>query len=293
AAKHFGAVDIEGGQVRPGAAALVFVLDAHGHAGLRRQRRVFTRPRLNAGLLVGGQHELVITQQLPLPPPLVKIEDAPGLDGKLGIAGKDPAAMLPRPNRIRIEPAPDGAVADGRDQPQLPRLLRHVGHTEARQRQAERCRQFTRQRLDLHHHVWGKKPGVGPGEPDRPIPAGVVRKSACATGSRFRGAYAGTKQSRHCPNHRRRGGSSWPGRLDNTVTYISSRAGTVLGPRLATAQSDTDFSLAWRTSARINMPQETLKGNINIRSRIYETRYLASAVCVAIVSGPVAFSLSM
>lgn len=132
AAKHFGAVDIEDGQVGPSAAALVFVLDAHGHAGLGRQRRVRTRARLNAGFLVGGQHELVITQHLPLPPPLVKIEDASSLDGKLGIAREDPAAVLPRPNRIRIEPAPDGAVADGSDQPELPRLLRHVGHTEAR-----------------------------------------------------------------------------------------------------------------------------------------------------------------
>ncbi len=42
-----------------------------GHAGLRWQR-------LDAGLLVGGQHELVIVQQLALPPPLVKIKDAAG-----------------------------------------------------------------------------------------------------------------------------------------------------------------------------------------------------------------------
>jgi len=64
AAKHFGAVDVEGRQVGPRAATDVFVLDAHGHARLRWQRRVYTRPRLDAGLLIGGQHELVIAQQL-------------------------------------------------------------------------------------------------------------------------------------------------------------------------------------------------------------------------------------
>jgi hypothetical protein len=39
AAKHFGAMDIEGGQVSPGAATDVFVLDAHGHTRLGWQRR--------------------------------------------------------------------------------------------------------------------------------------------------------------------------------------------------------------------------------------------------------------
>ena len=33
-AKYFGAMDIEGGQVRPRATALVFVLDAHRRTGL-------------------------------------------------------------------------------------------------------------------------------------------------------------------------------------------------------------------------------------------------------------------
>src|SRR5487761_2337790 len=92
AAKYFGAMDIESGQVGPRAATHVFVLDTHGLAGLGRQRRGDTRPCLDAGFLVGGQHELVVAQQLPLPTPLVEIKDAAGLDGKLGIARKDPAA---------------------------------------------------------------------------------------------------------------------------------------------------------------------------------------------------------
>ena len=60
AAKHFGAVDIESGQVGPCAATHVFVLDTHWLAGLGRQRRVYTHSCLDACFLVGGQHELVV-----------------------------------------------------------------------------------------------------------------------------------------------------------------------------------------------------------------------------------------
>lgn len=148
-----------------------------------------------------------------------------GFDGKLGIARKDPAAVLPRSDGVRMQPAPAGTVADGRAPSPLSRLLCHLGHTESRQRQAKRRRQFTRQRLDPHHHVWGKKPGNDQGGVDLPIPPGVLRKSACVISSRFRVVYAGTKQSRHCPHRRRRGGSSWRGRVDSTATYISRERG--------------------------------------------------------------------
>ena len=67
--------------------------------------------------------------------------------------------MLPRPNRVAAEPTPDGAVTDGGDQPELPRLLCHIGHAEARQGRAQRRRQFTRECLDLYDHLWGEGPG--------------------------------------------------------------------------------------------------------------------------------------
>ena len=70
------------------------------------------------------------------------LENASGLDRELRIAGKDPAAMLPWPDRICVEPTPHCAVADAGDQPELSRLLRHVGHTKARQRRTQRRRQF-------------------------------------------------------------------------------------------------------------------------------------------------------
>ena len=92
-----------------------------------------------------------------LPTPLVEIKNAAGLDGKLGIARKDPAAMLPRADRVRIEPAPDGAIADGRGQPRLPRLLRHVGHAETRERQAQ-CAGSSHARA-LTTTSGGKSPG--------------------------------------------------------------------------------------------------------------------------------------
>ena len=61
-----------------------------------------------------------------MPWPLVKIEDASGLDRELDIARKDPSAVLPRADRIRVEAAPDSAVGDTGGQSRTSRLVRHV-----------------------------------------------------------------------------------------------------------------------------------------------------------------------
>ena len=75
-AKHLGAMPIEGSQVGPGAAAMVFMLDAHGRPRLGGQAGwagwVFTNPRLDARFLVGGEHELIVAEGLTLPDPLIE-----------------------------------------------------------------------------------------------------------------------------------------------------------------------------------------------------------------------------
>jgi len=57
--KDFSAVDIEGRQIGPGAEALVFVFDSHGPVGLWGQGLMFSEARLDAGLFVRTENELI------------------------------------------------------------------------------------------------------------------------------------------------------------------------------------------------------------------------------------------
>ena len=60
------------------------------------------QPRLDTGLLIGRDDELVLAQRLPLPAPLVQVQDAPGLGLEVRIARKDPAAVLPGADGIFV-----------------------------------------------------------------------------------------------------------------------------------------------------------------------------------------------
>ena len=113
---------------------------------------------LNAGLLVGGHDELVLAQRLALPASRVQVQDTPGLDLEVGVTREDPAAMLPWADRIFVQPSPNRAVTDTRDQTRLLRVPRHVTDAQPRQRQAQRRRQFAGERLDLNGQLWGEKP---------------------------------------------------------------------------------------------------------------------------------------
>lgn len=76
---------------------------------------MFAMAGLNAGLFVRGDHELIWLQEPALPAAGVQIEDAASFDGKVRIAWKDPTAMVPGPNRIFMQPAPDRAIRNRRD----------------------------------------------------------------------------------------------------------------------------------------------------------------------------------
>jgi hypothetical protein len=93
------------------------VLHAHRFAGFGRKTGVDSTPRLDAGLLVGRDDELVVAQGLALPASPVKIQDAAGLELEVRVPRKDPAAVLPGADRIFVQPAPHRAVADARHQP--------------------------------------------------------------------------------------------------------------------------------------------------------------------------------
>ena len=108
-AEDLGAVYVERRQVgpRPGAGVLVF--DAGGTVGTGWQGGMFADAGLNAGFLVGGEYELVTAQAFALPLLGIQIEDAPGLEGELRIARKDPGAVLPGANGVFVQPAPNRA----------------------------------------------------------------------------------------------------------------------------------------------------------------------------------------
>src|SRR6266849_3153021 len=89
AAEELHAVNVQGGQVRPRPAAFVLVLDAHRAIWSGRQGRMNATACLNAGLLVGGDDEIVAPQGFALPPAGIEVENAPRLRGEVRIARED------------------------------------------------------------------------------------------------------------------------------------------------------------------------------------------------------------
>src|SRR5207249_6727724 len=101
------------GQIGPSPTPLVFVLDSHDLSWPCRQGLVLAPSSLNACLLVGRDDEIVCCQRLPEPDPLIEVQDATGLLGKVGISREDPASVAPRPYGIFGKPSPYGCLSDG------------------------------------------------------------------------------------------------------------------------------------------------------------------------------------
>ena len=68
--------------------------------------------RLDTGLLIRRDHELVVLQRLAVPTTLIQIQDAARLEGKIRVAREDPGAMLPGTDGVFVQPSPNGAAAD-------------------------------------------------------------------------------------------------------------------------------------------------------------------------------------
>jgi len=180
-AEDAGAMDIHGGDIGPRTATSVLVLDTHGTMRLWGRSGMDAASRLNAGLFVGADHEFIDSQGLAAPSVGIQIEDAAGLGGKLWIPGKDPTAVMPGPNRILMEPAPDRAAGDGGDQAGLTDLPSNVRRVPLRKGETVGSRQFTGESFDLDHQFWGEKPGGDPGEAVPANPPVGPRRNACAT----------------------------------------------------------------------------------------------------------------
>src|SRR3990172_11274096 len=227
AAKQLGAVTIPGGQVRPSAAAPIFMFDLHGQAGLRGQGRMPARTGLDAGLLVRRQNKLVLPKRSSLPPAFVQVQDAPCLFGELGVPGENPAAVLPRPDGILMEPTPDRRSADGGHQPGPAGLGSQLHRVPARQRHARLGGQFAGQGFNGDDDVWGKMRGDGPDAAVLPNPPDGAGRNAFAIGRRLLVVYPSVAQSHRWAGPRRSGESSWHAAPGNTATYICVRVRSV------------------------------------------------------------------
>lgn len=175
------AMDIKSGEVYPGSEPPVFVLSPHGQARLGWQRWVFPRAGLDAGLFVRADYKLVRPQPAPVPEPVIEVEDPTGLLPEVGVAGENPAAMLPRTDGILVKPPPDGRVADSGDETRTAHVRAEFRQTPARQRQAELFRQLAGDGLNANDELWGGKPEDDQVGGDPRGREDVVRRTVCAT----------------------------------------------------------------------------------------------------------------
>jgi len=172
AAKDAGSVDVQGGDIGPGPAAGVLVFDVHGSVRPATLRSMLAPAGLNAGLFIRGDHEFIILQRLVSPLAGIEIQHAAGLGGKVRVTGEDPTAVIPGPDGVMMQPAPQRAAADRGDQTALLNLLHQVAGTPARKRSTVLGRKFAPQGFNLHDEVWGKKSGGVPDEPVLPTRRG-------------------------------------------------------------------------------------------------------------------------
>jgi len=192
--EELGTMDVPSRQIAPSALAEIFVLYPHRSAGGRWQSGLFTGSRWNAGFLIRGDDEFRTMEGFPLPEPGIEIEDAPGFESEIRIAGKNPTPVLPRTKGIGTQPTPECRAADLGDYPLGHHLLADIGQGEPRERQPEAMRKLTGESFSLHHDAGGKR-----GRDGRPeaAPRGLVDalvQIVCATCSR---------SGAECPNVQR------------------------------------------------------------------------------------------
>jgi hypothetical protein len=117
AAEQAGVVDVPGGQIRQRAAALLLVLDAHAARPARRQGGVAAAARLDAGLLIGADDVLVLTEGPAVDDALVQVQHSGGLGPERRVTREDPGVVPPRPDGILGQPAAQRRGRNVLDQP--------------------------------------------------------------------------------------------------------------------------------------------------------------------------------
>ncbi len=179
--KDFSAVDIEGRQVGPGPQPLVFVFDSHGPAGLWGQGLMFSEARLDAGLFIRTENELIGPEFTALPEALIEIQEPASLLFEVRVSGKDPTTVLPRTDGVLVEPAPYSSVAEGGCQASVPHMRSEFRHTPTGKGCPGDPGKLTGDSFNLHDQFWGGKPGGVPGVGGLPGPPSASQRIAFAT----------------------------------------------------------------------------------------------------------------
>ncbi len=182
ATQYSGAVDIERRQVSPGSTTSVLMFNAHRPAGLASLGRMSARSCLDAGLLIGRDHKLIVLQCLAVPKARVEIQDAARFQGKVRVARENPGSVLPGTEGILVQPSPDRAAANLRDQTGAGEVLGQVGGAPPRERKALGGGQFTGEGFYLNDQLWGEKSGAAPDEDVPPDRRGVLQRNVSAIG---------------------------------------------------------------------------------------------------------------
>ena len=192
---------------------------------------MFPPPGLDAGLFVGRQHAIGIAEGASFPEAFIEIQDRTSLLGKLGISGKDPTSVIPRPNRILRQP--DARSWSLRSKATSPRPMTsrlrssRTMPEDAGQRQTVGMQVTHRwQRLHFNDHLGGKSEAAGLcGEHPRARPDDVGR-NVCATYTRSEPTYPiGTAMSLLSESSGRRRGTILAGRTsiyDENISFLLS-----------------------------------------------------------------------
>lgn len=179
AAHDLGAVHVVGGQVGQRPAPLVFVFHPH-QPSPRRQARVAAAPGLDAGLLVGADHELLGAQRLAVEGPGVEIQRHGCLGREIRVTREDPHTVEPRPDGIGMKHPPDCGRRDGSYHRPADHFPGQLSATPPRRRNPSGGWQLTGQLFDLRDRQRGKNSGVDPIVSAPPGPPALPRRSAYA-----------------------------------------------------------------------------------------------------------------
>jgi len=179
--KDLSAVDIQGRQIGPGPEPPVFVFDSHGLARLWGQGLMFSEARLDAGLFVRTENEIIGPEFTALPEVLVEIQKPAGFLFEVRVSREDPAAVLPRTDSVLVEPAPYGGIAEGCRQTSAAHMRSEFGYTPTGKGHASDTGELTGDGLNVHHQFWGEKPGGVPGVGSLPDPPSASQRIAFAT----------------------------------------------------------------------------------------------------------------
>jgi len=170
AAEDSGVMYVERGDVGPGTATKILMLDMHDCARATSLRRVLAAPRLNAGLLICGNDELIIYQADAFPIAGIQNQEAASFVGKVGITREDPTPVIPGADGVLMQPAPNGTATDRSHQASLANLTRQIVGAPSGQGEVVGRRQFASPGFNPDHEIWSEKSGGDPDALAPPVP---------------------------------------------------------------------------------------------------------------------------